>query len=82
MSVMLHSSTRTEGQEGVIPDTGAVDDITGSDYVQRQDADARQHGFRVEYEDLERPKGVAGVGGRDRVCTQKPTSRAHFRTAR
>jgi hypothetical protein len=69
---MLHSSTRLEGdEEGVIPDTGAVDDITGSEYVERQDAASRKHGMKVEYEDLAHPKGVAGVGGRDRVCTQR-----------
>jgi len=72
MAAILHSSTRLEGdEEGVIPDTGAVKDIAGSGYVERQDAAARRHGMAVEYEDLAYPEGVAGVGGQDRVCTQR-----------
>ena len=69
--VWLHSSTRLPDHEGLIPDTGAVDDITGSEFVDRQTLEVRKHGLDVEWESLERPKGVSGVGGKDSVCHKR-----------
>ena len=70
-SCWLHSSTRLPNHEGLIPDTGAVDDISGSEFVDRQALEASKHGYEVEWEKLERPKGVSGVGGKDKVCHQR-----------
>ncbi len=67
----LHSATCIDGHEGLMPDTGAVGDLSGSTFIQRQDLEASKHGYRVEWQDLPRPQGVSGVGGRDAVCTKR-----------
>ena len=67
----LHSSTRIPGMEGLLPDTGAVDDLSGGDFVDRQSVDAAAHGHRTEWQLLQKPKCVSGVGDNAKVCTHR-----------
>ena len=55
-----HSSTRIEGCEGPIVDTGAFHNLSGRDSVERQAADAKAAGHEVRWELLKKPKHVSG----------------------
>ena len=70
-SSYLHSSTRIPGHEGLLPDTGAVKDLSGQEFVDRQTSEAHQHGYDTVWYDLPKPQGVSGVGGVDKICRQK-----------
>ena len=54
--------TRLPGREGLLVDTGAVDNIAGLDWVMRQVQAARSHKQTEEWQELARPKRVSGVG--------------------
>ncbi len=44
--VYNHGSTRLpNGEEGMLADTGAVDNVTGLEYVKRQSATSSTHGL-------------------------------------
>ena len=72
-SSFSHSATRIEGQEGLLVDTGAVKNLTGKDFVHRQDRLAREYGERVHWSKLENPQGVSGVGGEAQMCIHQAT---------
>ena len=63
-SAYNHSATRLTHREGLLVDTGAVDDLTGLDFVKRQAEVAQRHGRQVKWEELAKPKRVSGAGGR------------------
>ena len=63
-----HSMTRIEGKEAILPDTGAVHSITGGRFVRCQGRLAKKHGKKVTWIKLDKPKHVAGVGGRTESC--------------
>ena len=69
--VFLHGSTRIQGLEGLLPDTGAVDDLTGSAFVLRQSKQAEAYGHATQWELLSRPKFVSGVGDNAKACTHR-----------
>lgn len=69
--IVLHTSTRILGHEGLLPDTGAVKDLSGSEFVERQATEAAMHGYQTVYQELPNPQGVSGVGGQDKVCKRK-----------
>ena len=49
-------------------DTGAVHNLSGGDAVRRQNAEAMEHGVRVSYATLMKPKRVSGVGDQAKSC--------------
>ena len=68
-----HSSTRIPGKEGLLVDTGAVDNLTGLDYIQRQDAAAMRYNLKTNWEQLDKPKRLSGVGDHTKTCTHQAT---------
>jgi hypothetical protein len=71
VSPTLHATTRIPGMEGLLPDTGAVDDLCGSRFAERQSTDALQHGHKTTWHMLAKPKGVSGVGDNAKMCTHR-----------
>jgi hypothetical protein len=67
----LHATTRIAGSEGLLPDTGAVDDLCGSRFIERQSAGALTQGHKTTWHMLSKPKGVSGVGDNAKVCTHR-----------
>ena len=66
-----HSATRIPGKEGLLLDTGAVDNLSGDAPIQRQGDIAAKHGHPVVWEQLLKSKNVSGVGGAAKTCTQQ-----------
>ena len=66
-----HSATRLEGQEGLLADTGAVENLTGNDFVSRQGKLTKQHGREVKWYKLAKTKKVSGVGDKAKSCQYK-----------
>ena len=60
--VYNHSATRLEGEEGLLIDTGSKDNLTGSDFVERQTYQASRYGYDTTWQKLTKPKILAGVG--------------------
>ena len=56
------------GEEGLLVDTGAVSNVCGQNFVDRQAAAARENGQDVQYTILDEPKQFAGVGGEADKC--------------
>ena len=69
----LHGSTHIAGKEGLLIDTGAVDNLTGADFVFRQGAAADQHGLETQWQLLDKPKRMSGVGDSTKECTHQAT---------
>jgi len=57
--------------EGAMPDTGAVDDLSGSEWVRRMETLVAFFGYKVLWQMLAIPKNVSGVGDRAKTCTQR-----------
>ena len=72
-SAFNHSTTRIPGKEGLLVDTGAVDNLTGADFVVRQSAAAAQRGLPTQWEILRKPKRMSGVGDGTKLCTHQAT---------
>ena len=66
-----HCSTGIDGCEGLLVDTGAVDNLTGLDFVVRQHQTVVKYGSKVNGVPLPNPEGVSGVGGRVVQCTER-----------
>ena len=67
-----HQATRLgDCEEGLLADTGAVDNVTGMDFVKRQTEAASKLGLKTRWEKLDKPKRLAGVGGRTSICTHQ-----------
>ncbi len=66
----LHGATRLlSGEEALLVDTGAVDNVTGGDFIARQRADGAKHGHGTKVQQMERPKRLSGVGDAAKPCT-------------
>ena len=70
-SAFIHGSTRIAGKEGVLPDTGAVHNLTSLGSVLRQEQHAKTAGRSVQWQRLDKPKNVAGVGDNAKQCTHQ-----------
>ena len=69
---IFHSSTRLpSGEEGLLVDCGAVDNLTGLEFIRRQTTAAEMHGLPTVWEKLAVPKRMAGVGKTTEVCTHQ-----------
>ena len=66
-----HGATRIPGKEGILPDTGAVHNLSGLSFVQRQGQLAAAYGHSVKWQQLNKPKQVAGVGDAAKPCTHQ-----------
>lgn len=60
--VAFHAKVRLPSGEGLLVDCGAVTNLAGDRWVQRQQAIAEAHGQGTSIEALERPSSVEGVG--------------------
>ena len=60
-------------REGLLVDTGAVDNLTGLEFVVRQSKASKQHGIETSWEELEHPRRMAGVGKQTDICKHKAT---------
>jgi hypothetical protein len=69
---IYHTSTRLpSGEEGLLVDCGAVDNLSGLNFILRQTAAAKTHGLPTVWEKLAVPKRMAGVGKTTEVCTHQ-----------
>ena len=71
--VYSHSAVRPARGEGLVVDTGAVEDLTGNDFVLRHSADARRRGYSETWITLAKPRRLAGVGDATKTCTHAVT---------
>jgi len=57
---IFHSSTRLpSGEEGLLVDCGAADNLTGLEFIRRQTTAAEMHGLPTVWEKLAVPKRMA-----------------------
>jgi len=66
-----HGRVSLEHGEGLVVDTGAVTCLSGMDYVNRQHRDAQRVGLSVEWQLLNKPKILSGVGDNTKRCTHQ-----------
>ena len=72
----FHQTTRlnAENEEGLLVDIGAVENLTGSEWIQRQSEIAQKHGCpAAKYEQIRQPLTVEGVGSGSSSCEAKGT---------
>ena len=48
-----------------------MDNLTGLDFVKRQTVASRAHGFDTQWEVLNKPKRMSGVGDAAKTCTHQ-----------
>ena len=68
MKAYSHSDTRIPGCEALLVDCGAVGNLTGLDFIERQSILAKKHGYETTWYKLPRPKQVSGVGDAAKSC--------------
>ena len=65
----VHGSTRIPRKLRLLVDTGAVDNLSGVQSIKEQSTeDAIAGFFKTEWETLQKPKMVSGVGGKANTC--------------
>eukprot|EP00971_Amphidinium_carterae_P336659 6473146-Amphidinium_carterae.1 len=60
-------------ERGLLPDTGAFDNLAGSQWIRAQAADASRHGMASRQEPLSTPTQVQGVGHGIQSCSFQAT---------
>jgi hypothetical protein len=75
-----HGATRIPGKEGILPDTGAVHNLQSVSFVKRQGELAAPYGSAVQWQQLRRPKQVAGVGDAAKPCTHQAVVPGRLKT--
>ena len=71
VSVTYHTNTRPPGQEALLVDTGAVHNLTGQDFIERQTQAAMKHGFKTTWNRIpETGKKLSGIGDSAKTVTQ------------
>ena len=70
-SAFIHGSTRIPGKEGLLPDTGAVHNLSSLSAILRQEAYVKAAGKSIQWQKLDKPKQVAGVGDNAKQCTHQ-----------
>ena len=68
-----HSKVRLSSGEALVVDTGAVNGLAGSVWVDRVSKAAAQHGRGTQRETLAREHSVGGVGQSNSVCKESAT---------
>jgi hypothetical protein len=66
-----HGTVRPAIGEGLVVDTGAVEPLSGLDFILRQSAESRKHGLETQWYVLDKPKNLSGIGGGANTCTHK-----------
>ena len=67
-----HSGTRLSGnKEGLLVDTGAVQNLTGGDFVARVSVIAEANGRKTSWHPMTKVKHVSGVGDAAKACYYK-----------
>ena len=61
-NLTYHTQTMLPDGEGLLVDTGAVDNLTGFDFVARQSKASERHGLKTKWLQLDRPKSLSGIG--------------------
>jgi len=64
-----HGLVRPLLGEGLVVDTGAVEDLTGYHFVARHALEAARHGFPPTWMTLAKPRRLSGVGDACKICT-------------
>ena len=67
---VYHSSARLSGEEGLLIDTGSLGHVQGLKFVERQTADAAQHGNHTQWKNLDKIKTMSGIGEGVEHCTR------------
>ena len=73
IQVYSHSHTRIPGKEGLLMDTGAWDNLSGGDSIERQENEAKQNGYHTKWEQLPNIRKVGGVGHGHQQCSMRCT---------
>jgi hypothetical protein len=72
--MVFHANVKLEdGREGLLVDTGAVRNLTGSAWVDRMSRLGQAHGRGTEVDKLERKESVEGVGPGSTQCENRAT---------
>ena len=67
---VYHSRTKIKGKESLLVDIGAVNNLVGGRWVERQSALAGQFGLPTTMETMHQPLHVQGVGNGSQSCTE------------
>ena len=74
VSVTYHTNTRPPGQEALLVDTGAVHNLTGQDFIERQTKAAMKHGIKTTWNQIPGTgKKLSGIGDSAKTATQTAT---------
>jgi hypothetical protein len=65
---LYHASTRLEHCDGLLVDTGAYDNLTGSEWAGRVQATAARFGHGTEWTQMSTPLSIDGVGNGSSSC--------------
>ena len=68
-----HGGTRLDDGEGLLVVAGAVYNLQGMDFAKRQAAYGLRNGHAFEWELLDKPKYVSGVGDNAKACARQAT---------
>jgi hypothetical protein len=70
---IYHAEVRLPGRdrEGILVDTGAIDNISGMNFVKRVEALAKRNKGKVTISPLKETIGVSGVGKQSDECTHE-----------
>ena len=66
-----HGAVRIPGKIALLPDTGAVYDLSGIENIIDQQKHCADHGEKVRWQMLPAPKTVAGIGDNAKRCTHR-----------
>jgi hypothetical protein len=66
-----HGTVRPAIGEGLVVDTGAVEPLSGLDFIMRQSAESKKHGLETQWYILDKPKNISGIGDNAKTCTHK-----------
>ena len=75
ISNLYHSEVRLQGyrREGLLVDTGAVENISGLNFIKRVGAISKSHGGKVVMSPMKEVIGVSGIGKHSDQCTHEAT---------
>jgi len=71
--VFSHSTAQLIGEEGLLVDTGAVNNVSGMEFIKRQTKASEQYGYHTTWEQLDKVQHMSGVGDNTKMCTHQAT---------
>jgi hypothetical protein len=69
----FHAHVRLPHTEALLVDTGAIGNLSGSNWIQRVQKICQEHGQGVSLSDIPRPLTFGGVGSGESTCKLKAT---------